>query len=190
MADVVFFGSAADWRAWLVKHHSSEPECVVGFVKVTTGEANLTWSESVDEAICFGWVDGVRRRIDERSYSIRFTPRKPGSIWSAVNVKKVEGLRAAGRMTPAGEEAFAQRRDAKTAVYAYERPAAELSDAEAERFRAEVDAWGFFERQAAWYRRNATYWVTSAKRDETRARRLDQLVADSAAGRRLRHLSR
>jgi uncharacterized protein YdeI (YjbR/CyaY-like superfamily) len=132
----------------------------------------------------------VRRRIDDRSYSIRFTPRKPGSTWSAINVKKIEALRAAGRMTNAGEQAFAQRSDAKTAIYSYEREAAELSDVEAERFRADARAWAFFERQAAWYRRTAIHWVTTAKRDETRTKRLTQLIADSAAGRRLRHLSR
>ena len=190
MVDPVFFGSAAEWRAWLAEHHGTKSECLVGFVKVTTGDANLTWSESVDEALCFGWIDGVRRRIDDRSYSIRFTPRKPGSTWSAVNVKKIEALRAAGRMTAAGERAIAARSDAKTAIYAYEREAAELSDAEAERFRADAAAWEFFERQAAWYRRTAIHWVTNAKRDETRTRRLTQLIADSAAGRRLRQLSR
>jgi uncharacterized protein YdeI (YjbR/CyaY-like superfamily) len=190
MPDAVFFDSAAKWRAWLAQHHTSEPECLVGFVRVTTGKANLTWSQAVDEALCFGWIDGVRRGIDDHSYSIRFTPRKPASTWSAVNVNKVAALRASGRMTAAGEAAFAARREAKTAIYAYEQEPSELSAADSDDFRADPAAWAFFERQAPWYRRNAIHWVTSAKRDETRERRLAQLITDSAAGRRLRHLSR
>jgi uncharacterized protein YdeI (YjbR/CyaY-like superfamily) len=190
VSEPTFFSSADEWRSWLAQHHETANECVVGFVKVTTGEATLSWSESVDQALCFGWIDGVRRRIDDRTYSIRFTPRKPGSTWSAINVKKVAALEAAGLMTAAGREAFAARREAKTAIYAYEKGPAELGDAETARFEADAAAWEFFQRQAPWYRRNAIHWVTSAKREDTRAKRLAQLIADSAAGRRLRHLSR
>jgi uncharacterized protein YdeI (YjbR/CyaY-like superfamily) len=186
----VFFASAADWRAWLAAHHDTEDECLVGFVKATTGDANMSWSESVDQALCFGWIDGVRRRIDDRTYSIRFTPRKPGSTWSAINVAKIARLRSSGELTAAGEHAFAKRSDAKTAIYAYERGAAEFSVAESEQFRANRVAWSFFSDQAAWYRRNATHWVVGAKREDTRARRFAQLVADSAAGRRLGRLER
>jgi uncharacterized protein YdeI (YjbR/CyaY-like superfamily) len=184
-----FFASAADWRAWLEQHHDTETELLVGFVKVTTGNANMTWSESVDQALCFGWIDGVRRRIDDRSYSIRFTPRKPASIWSAVNIKKIEALRDAGHLAEAGERAFASRSERKSAIYSYEREAGSLSEKQTAQFHATPGAWSFFNQQAAWYRRNATHWVIGAKREETRARRLQQLIADSAEGRRLRHLS-
>jgi uncharacterized protein YdeI (YjbR/CyaY-like superfamily) len=190
VSEPTFFSSADDWRSWLVEHNDTATECLVGFVKVTTGDANLSWPESVDQALCFGWIDGVRRRIDDRSYSIRFTPRKPGSIWSAINVKKVAVLEATGLMTDAGRAAFAARRDARTAVYAYEKAPAELGEVETKQFKADREAWDYFQRQAPWYRRNAIYWVTSAKREDTRAKRLAQLMTDSAAGRRLRHLSR
>jgi uncharacterized protein YdeI (YjbR/CyaY-like superfamily) len=185
----VFFANSAAWRDWLASHHDASTECLVGFVKVTTGEANMTWSESVDVALCFGWIDGVRRRIDDRAYSIRFTPRKAGSIWSAVNVKKMAALRAAGEMTAAGERAFAERRDAKTAIYSYEREAGSFSDAEVAAFGRNEPAWSFFNKQAAWYRRTATHWVIGAKREATRIKRFEQLVTDSAVGRRLGHLS-
>jgi uncharacterized protein YdeI (YjbR/CyaY-like superfamily) len=163
---------------------------LVGFFKVGSAAASVTWSESVDEAICFGWIDGVRRGIDETSYSIRFTPRRPGSTWSRINVEKVERLRQAGLMHPAGEAAFAGRREAKTAIYSYEREPTEFPAEQAARFAADEQAWAYWRAEAAWYRRNATHWVTDAKRAETRDRRLEQLIADSRAGRRLRHLSR
>jgi uncharacterized protein YdeI (YjbR/CyaY-like superfamily) len=190
MAEPVFFASAAEWRAWLAAHHETQTECLVGFVKVTTGAANMSWSESVNQALCFGWIDGVRRRIDDRSYSIRFTPRKPGSIWSGVNVRKIAELVKSGDMTAAGEQAFAERSEAKTAIYSYEREAESLSDEQAATFRRNEPAWTFFNSQAPWYQRTATHWVVGAKRDETRDRRLAQLISDSAAGRRLGHLSR
>lgn len=190
VSEPTFFSSADEWRSWLENHHGTETECLVGFVKVTTGEASLTWSESVDQALCFGWIDGVRRRVDDRSYSIRFTPRKPGSIWSAVNVKKVAVLEAAGRMTDAGRRAVAARRDVRTAVYSYEKAPGELLKTEIARFKTDMPAWTYFQQQAPWYRRTAIHWVTSAKREQTRTKRLDQLIADSAAGRRLRQLSR
>jgi uncharacterized protein YdeI (YjbR/CyaY-like superfamily) len=190
VSEPTFFSSADEWRSWLAHHHETASECLVGFVKVTTGEANLSWSDSVDHALCFGWIDGVRRRIDDRTYSIRFIPRRPGSTWSAVNVKKMAALEASGVMTDAGRAAFATRRDAKTAIYAYEKAPSELAAADAARFEADAPAWEFFQRQAPWYRRNAIHWVTSAKREDTREKRLAQLITDSAAGRRLRHLSR
>jgi uncharacterized protein YdeI (YjbR/CyaY-like superfamily) len=184
----LFFTSAADWRAWLAAHHETDTECLVGFVKASTGDANMSWSESVDEALCFGWIDGVRRRIDDRTYSIRFTPRKPASIWSAVNVAKMAKLEATGQLMPAGERAFERRAANKTAIYSYEREAGEFSDAEGEQFRANEPAWTFFSNQAPWYRRTATHWVLGAKREATRTKRFAQLVEDSAAGRRLGHL--
>jgi len=190
MAEPVFFTTASDWRRWLAEHHGTHTECLVGFVKVTTGDANMSWSDSVDQALCFGWIDGVRRRIDDRTYSIRFTPRKPASIWSAINVKKIETLRAAGQMTTAGEKAYAERREGKTAIYSYEKAPAVFSAEQRAAFRRNQPAWAFFGRQAPSYQRTAIHWVTSAKREDTRAKRLEQLIADSAAGRRLRHLSR
>jgi uncharacterized protein YdeI (YjbR/CyaY-like superfamily) len=185
----MFFTSAAEWRSWLAKHHDTATECLVGFHKVATGKASLTWSESVDQALCFGWIDAVRSRVDDQSYTIRFTRRKPGSTWSAINVKKVTTLEADGLMTDAGRAAFAQRSEAKTAIYAYEKPDASLDASEIKSFQ-ESGGWEFFEQQARWYRRNAIYWVTNAKRVETRERRLRQLIADSVAGRRLRQYSR
>jgi uncharacterized protein YdeI (YjbR/CyaY-like superfamily) len=181
-----FFASAQEWRRWLVAHHQTEPECLVGFIKASTGAANMTWSESVDQALCFGWIDGVRRGIDERSYSIRFTPRKPTSIWSSINVAKMERLAAAGLVLPAGEEAFAQRTERKTAIYSYEREPSSLSVAEAAAFQADPVAWAYFTGQAPSYQRSAIHWVLGAKRAETRTRRLAQLIADSAQGQRLR----
>lgn len=186
----IFFADASEWRSWLVANHDSATECVVGFIKTSTGRATLRWSESVDEAICFGWIDAVRRGIDAETYSIRFTRRKPGSIWSQINVAKVERLRAAGLMTAAGEAAFAARTEAKTGGYSFERSTpAELSTAELDRFRSEPSAYDFFQSQAPSYRRTALHWVTSAKRDETRIRRFEQLLTDSAAGKRLNHLT-
>jgi uncharacterized protein YdeI (YjbR/CyaY-like superfamily) len=190
MPDPVFFSSAKEWRDWLAEHHDGESECLVGFIRVTTGRANMTWSEAVDEAICFGWIDGVRRGVDADTYSIRFTPRKPGSNWSAINVKKVEALRGTGRMTEAGERAFAQRSEAKTAIYSYEREAAEFSADQQRAFKSNAVAWEFWQGLPAGYRKVATHWVTRAKREATCQRRLEQLIEDSAAGRRLRHLSR
>jgi uncharacterized protein YdeI (YjbR/CyaY-like superfamily) len=190
MSEPVFFASAANWRTWLEKHHDTTTECLVGFVKVTTGDAIMTWSESVDQALCFGWIDGVRRRVDDRTYSIRFTPRKPGSIWSGVNVKKMAALEQSGQLTDAGRVAFAQRSAKKTAIYSYERAAEFFSEIEDEQFRHNNSAWTFWEAQPASYRRTAVHWVTGAKREATRIKRFGQLLEDSAAGRRLRHLSR
>lgn len=186
----MLFASAEEWRDWLANHHDTASECLVGFIKVTTGRPNLTWSDAVDQAICFGWIDGVRRGIDADTYSIRFTPRKSGSNWSAINVKKVEALRAAGLMSEAGERVFAQRSEAKTAIYSYEREAAEFSADQQAAFRSNAAAWEFWQAQPAGYRKVATHWVTRAKRVSTCQRRLEQLIEDSAAGRRLRHLSR
>ena len=183
----VFFDTALAFRAWLERNHAVATELVVGFRKVDSGLPSLTWPESVDEALCFGWIDGVRKRIDDHAYSIRFTPRKPGSIWSAINIAKVEQLRAEGRMTPAGEQAFAHRTDAKSVVYSYEQPQmAELTPAELRTFRREKAAWKFFEATPPGYRKVVLHWVTSARKPETRAARLVQLVQACAAGERLR----
>jgi uncharacterized protein YdeI (YjbR/CyaY-like superfamily) len=183
----LFFESPLAFRAWLEVHAATAAELLVGFHKVATGRPSLSWSESVDEALCFGWIDGVRRRIDEHAYSIRFTPRKPGSTWSAINIAKVGQLRAQGRMRPAGEHAFAQRTAEKSVVYAYEQAApAELAAAELRAFKRQRAAWRFFEATPPGYRKVMLHWVTSARKAETRAARLARLIEASAAGERLR----
>ena len=185
-----FFATPDDFRAWLQEHHETEGELLVGFYKKGSGRPSITWPESVDQALCFGWIDGVRRRIDDESYSIRFTPRKARSTWSAVNVKRVGELTAEGRMHPAGIAAFERRSDDKTAIYAYEQRKGATLEAEQERrFKDDKKAWAWFQAQPPSYRRAATYWVISAKRAETRQRRLERLIADSAAGRTIPSLT-
>lgn len=180
-----FFASPAAFRAWLKKHHASATELLVGFYKKDSGKSSITWPESVDQALCFGWIDGVRRRIDDVSYSIRFTPRKPVSNWSAINIARVAELTKLGLMQPAGLRAFEKRREEKSAIYAYENAVRTLDPADEKRFRANRKAWQFFNAQAPSYRRVCIYWVTSAKKEETRARRLATLIDDSANGRRV-----
>jgi uncharacterized protein YdeI (YjbR/CyaY-like superfamily) len=189
--ELIFFASAAEFRAWLERHHDSERELLVGYYRKGSGRPRMTWAESVDEALCFGWIDGVRRSIDGESYSIRFTPRQKRSIWSAVNIKRVGELRKLGRMTPAGEAAFGRRTDDRSAVYSHEqRKHPEFEPEQQQRFQADPAAWAWFQQQAPSYRRQATHWVTSAKRTETRERRLSALIADSAAGRTVKPLTR
>ncbi len=166
-------------------------ELLVGFWKRGTGRPSLTWPESVDEALCFGWIDGVRRRIDEESYTIRFTPRQAKSAWSRVNVERMAELEREGRVAPAGRAAFARRSEERSGTYSYEQRAAAKLDADSERrFRAARAAWKWFEAQPPGYRRTATFWVVSAKREATRRRRLEQLVECSAAGRAIPPLER
>ncbi|MDX6199567.1 MAG: hypothetical protein QOJ79_2718 [Actinomycetota bacterium] len=179
-----FFGSAREWRAWLEKNHATADELVVGFWKKGTGKPSMTWSESVDEALCFGWIDAIRRRIDDESYSIRFTRRKPTSTWSAVNVAKMATLEAEGRMTGAGRTAFANRRADRTSIYSYEQQGdIAFDDAE---LRADPAAWAYWSAAAPSYRKVVMHWVTSAKRPETRVKRMAELVADCAAGRKIK----
>jgi uncharacterized protein YdeI (YjbR/CyaY-like superfamily) len=183
----VFFANPEEFRAWLEKNHQSESELLVGFHKKGSGRQNMTWSESVDQALCFGWIDGVRRTIDDESYSIRFTPRKARSTWSNVNVEKVERLEREGLMQPAGLQAFAARTDENTGIYSFEGDA-ELPPEYERRFTAEARE--FFESQPPWYRRAASHWVVSAKKQATRERRLATLIEDSAAGRTIKPLTR
>jgi uncharacterized protein YdeI (YjbR/CyaY-like superfamily) len=186
-----FFANSAAWRAWLEEHHASAEELWVGFYKRGTGRPSITWPESVDQALCFGWIDGVRKRLDDERYVIRFTPRRKGSVWSSVNLARVEELTRQGHMRPAGLAAHGVRRPEKSGIYAYEqRHGAELTPEMAKRFKANRKAWDFFQRQPAWYRRTATWWVVSAKREDTQERRLATLIADSAAGRPIKHLNR
>lgn len=187
----IFFATPEEFRAWLQEHHQTVDEVLVGFYKVKTGIPSMTWSQAVDEALCFGWIDGRGKRIDDKSHTIRFTPRRPGSNWSAVNVAKVAKLTQEGRMRPAGIAAFEKRREDRTAVYSFEQdePAAFSPEQEAA-FKSNPAAWEFFQSQAPWYQRTATHWVISAKRQDTRDRRLATLIEDSAAGRRLKMFDR
>jgi uncharacterized protein YdeI (YjbR/CyaY-like superfamily) len=180
-----FFRTPAAFRAWLEANHERANELLLDFHKKGSGRPSITWPESVDEALCYGWIDGVRRSIDESSYSIRFTPRKPRSIWSNVNVAKVESLIHQGRMMPSGLAAYALRDPERSGIYAFERETASFDDEGEQLFRSDRLAWSFFQLQAPSYRRVATYWVTSAKRAETRARRLASLIECSGRGKRL-----
>jgi uncharacterized protein YdeI (YjbR/CyaY-like superfamily) len=187
----IFFETPAEFRAWLEEHHADEAELLVGFHKKGSGRPSMTWPESVDQALCFGWIDGVRRGIDEHSYTIRFTPRKARSTWSVVNVKRAQELVEEGLMRPAGLAAFERRSEDRSGIYAYEqREEAKLDPAAEKEFRANRKAWAFFSDQAPSYRRTAMHWVIRAKKEETRRRRLKTLIEDSAAGRTLRHLTR
>lgn len=187
----IYFASPDEFRAWLDEHHQTASELLVGFYKVGTGIPSMSWSQSVDEALCYGWIDGVRRGVDEQRYTIRFTPRKLGSNWSAVNVKKVAALTEAGRMRPAGIAAFEARTDDKTAIYTYEQSGeATLGEEYEQRLKANDSAWSYFQSRPSWYRRTAIRWVLSAKRQETRDRRLATLIDDSAAGRPIKSLDR
>lgn len=180
------FATSDDLRAWLDQHGKSTAELWVGFYKAATGRPSISWPQVVDEALCFGWIDGVRKRIDDTAYAIRCTSRKPGSIWSQVNIRRVDELTALGRMRPGSLKAFAALDGEKTWRYSYENERRALDPTYEVAFQANPAAWAFFAVQAASYRRAATWWVMSAKRDETRQKRLAALIEDSAAGRRLR----
>jgi len=187
----VFFATPAKFRAWLDGHHADVKELWVGFYKKSSGKPSITWPESVDEALCFGWIDGLRKSIGEVSYKIRFTPRKPGSIWSAINITRAKELKTLGQMHAVGLKAFEKRSDERSAIYSYEqRKAAQFTRADEQRFRANKAAWDFFQSRPPGYRRLATFWVTSAKKEETRAKRLDTLISCSARGEPIRELSR
>jgi len=179
-----FFKTATAFRRWLVRHHADTPELVIGFYKKGSGQGGITYPEALDEALCFGWIDGVRRGRDDVSYTIRFTPRKPRSRWSAVNVRHAKRLIEAGRMQPAGMAAF-EKREGDRAGYSYEERPTTFAPAYAKQFRAAKGAWRFFQAQPPGYRRTATFWVMSAKREPTRARRLASLIACSARGERI-----
>jgi uncharacterized protein YdeI (YjbR/CyaY-like superfamily) len=186
-----YFATPADFRAWLEANHETETELLVGFHKTATDVRSITWPESVDEALCFGWIDGVRRTIDDRRYTIRFTPRRQGSTWSTVNVKKVALLTRQGRMRPAGLRAYEARAESRTGVYSFEQPAdPRLTPEQERRFREDTEAWTFFVSQPPSYRRAATWWVISAKQEATRDRRLGRLIEDSRDGRRIKQLTR
>ena len=184
MSKPTYFATEADFRIWLKANHESAPELLVGFWKKGTGKPSIDWPQARDQALCFGWIDGVRRSLGEDAYTIRFTPRRKGSIWSKVNVARYEALTGAGQMTPAGIRAYDENKH-KSGLYAYENEQKELTTAEEQQFRANKVAWSDWEKRPAGYRRSALHWITSAKREETRARRLAELVKVSAEGRRL-----
>lgn len=179
-----YFATPGEFRAWLRDHHDTASELLVGFRKKASGKASITWPEAVDQALCFGWIDGVRRSIDEERYCIRFTPRKPGSIWSRVNIARFRKLQGDGHAAPAGTAAFEQGHE-RTQHYSYENTPRQLEGADLARFEANTRAWAFFQASAPSYRRVALWWVLSARRPETRARRLSTLIADSARGLRI-----
>lgn len=179
-----FFAAPKDFRRWLEEHHATERELLVGFWKTHTGKPSITWPQSVDQALCFGRIDGVRRSLGEEAYTIRFTPRKPGSVWSRVNLRRFGELKAQGLVQPAGQAAFDAGRE-RTDHYSYESEAREFAPAELAAFKANAAAWADFEARPPSYRKPALFWVTSAKKPETRARRLAALIEDSAAGRKI-----
>jgi uncharacterized protein YdeI (YjbR/CyaY-like superfamily) len=186
----IYFESPAAFRAWLEEHHETETEVWVGMWKKATGRRGMSWSEAVDEALCFGWIDGIAKRVDDERHMQRFTPRKPTSNWSAINIAKVERLRAEGRMFPAGEAAFARRRDDKVATYSYEqRKNPQLEPGEQAELEGNTAAWAYFSAKPPSYRKAAIWWVISAKKPETRARRLATLIEDSAAGHTIKPLT-
>lgn len=179
-----FFKSATDFGRWLAGHHATAREILVGFYRKKANRG-LTYPEALDQALCFGWIDGVRRRLDENAYTIRFTPRRPGSVWSAVNLRRARELESRGLMKPPGQRAFRERDERKTRQYSYEREHATLAPPLAAVLRAEKKAAAFFDAQPPGYKKIVTFWIMSAKKDETRARRLAHLVERSAAGARI-----
>jgi uncharacterized protein YdeI (YjbR/CyaY-like superfamily) len=188
--DTAFFATPADFRRWLKQHHRKETELWVGFYKKGSGKPSITWPESVDEALCFGWIDGIRKSLGDESYVIRFTPRKKVSIWSTVNTRRIQTLIGEGRVQPAGLKAYEARNPERSGMYSFEREAAALEAAELKRFKANKAAWKFWGAQPPGYRKTATHWVVSAKKPETRANRLGTLIEDSANGLRIAQLRR
>ena len=187
----IFFASPSAFRAFLQEHHAQPGELWVGFYKKDSGRPSITWPEALDVALCFGWIDGVRKSLGDDSYTIRFTARKPRSLWSAVNVKRARELTRMGLMQPPGVEAFERRVEERSVIYSYEqKKAPQLSEEDEKRFRARKEAWDFFQAQAPWYRRTATWWIISAKRPETRMKRLLTLIDDSEHGRTIPPLTR
>jgi uncharacterized protein YdeI (YjbR/CyaY-like superfamily) len=178
-----FFRSPSDLRKWLGAHHATAKELLVGFYKKGSGKPSITWPESVDEALCVGWIDGIRRRVDDVSYTIRFTPRRSGSIWSAINIKRVEALTEEGRMGPAGLKAFEGRQENRSGIYSYEQRSDTLVEPYAAALKRNKAAWKFFQAQPPSYRKATNWWVVSAKKEETRLRRLATLIEHCEHGR-------
>jgi uncharacterized protein YdeI (YjbR/CyaY-like superfamily) len=178
-----FFKTPSDFRKWLEAHHATTPELWVGFYKRNSGKPSLTWPESVDEALCFGWIDGIRKSVDEESYTIRFSPRRPTGTWSAVNIRRAEELEREGRMRSAGRQAFEARKENRSGIYSYEQRSPELPEPYQTRLRSNQAAWDFYSAQSPSYRKTVNWWVLSAKKEQTRLSRLQTLIEDSARGR-------
>ena len=190
MGEPRFFATPDELRAWFEANHDTAEELILGMYRTRTGKQTISWSEAVDEALCVGWIDGIRHGLDDEAYTNRFTPRRRRSNWSAVNIAKVKQLVAEGRMTPAGLAAFEARSEGRSAIYSYEqRHIATLDPADEGRFRSDTAAWTWFMARPTSYRTAAVYWVVSAKRPETRAKRLATLIEDSAANRPIKHLT-
>ena len=182
----LFFARPAQFRTWLKRHHARKSELWVGFYRKTTGQPSITWPESVDEALCFGWIDGLRKSIDTKSYKIRFTPRRPTSVWSAINIRRIEELIRDGRVHRAGADAYARRAAAKSGIYSYENRRSAVLDAAAEKkFRADRSAWEWFQAQPHGYKHMMIWWIVSAKKLDTQNKRLATLIAESKAKRRI-----
>lgn len=186
---VVFFPTQKDLRKWFEKNHNVEKELFVGYYKVSSGKPSVTWSGSVDEALCFGWIDGIRRTVDKQSYCIRFTPRNPKSNWSAINIRKVEELKKLGLMKIEGLKAFGFRKESNSKIYSYENPPLEFSPEFKKIFKTNKKAWLYYQSETPTYRKVTTRWVMSAKQDSTRTRRLKELIYDSAAGKKIKAMS-
>jgi len=174
-----FFENQLKFREWLEENHKTESELIVGYYKVDSGKPSMSWSESVDQALCFGWIDGIRKSIDKESYCIRFTPRKPNSIWSAINIKKIEQLSQAGLMKPEGLNVFTTRKEGNSKIYSYENEPVELSTAFTNQFKQHKLAWEFFINQAPSYRKLTIFWIMNAKQEKTRQLRLEKTIAAS-----------
>jgi len=181
----IFFPNKSEFRKWLEKNHQKEKELLVGFYKVTSGKPSMTWSESVDQALCFGWIDGVRKSIDKDSYTIRFTPRKTSSIWSAINIQKMEDLTKAGLMTDAGLKAFSFRTENKSKIYSHEKEPVPLLESYEEEFKSNKTAWEFFEKQAPSYKKVMIHWIMSAKQEKTQLSRLEKTILESEKQKRV-----
>jgi uncharacterized protein YdeI (YjbR/CyaY-like superfamily) len=185
----IFFENQEDFRKWLEKNHNTEKELFVGYYKISSEKHNMTWSQSVDQALCFGWIDGIRKSIDKESYFIRFTPRKPKSIWSSVNINKFNELSRAGLMKPAGIAAFKLREESNSKIYSYENEELKLPEEFDQLFKANGRAWSYFQSLPPSYRKVSTRWVMSAKQEVTRIKRLDELIRDCEAGRKIKALN-
>lgn len=185
MMNIKFFQTQLDFRKWLEENHQKEKEIIVGFYKVDSGKPSMTWSQSVDQALCFGWIDGIRRSIDKESYCIRFTPRRPTSIWSAVNINKMETLIKQGLMQPAGLEIYKQRKMDKSSLYSFENDTMKLSENLENKFKENSQAWDFFNSQPKSYKKTIIYWIMSAKQEKTQLSRLEKTIAESKNQKRL-----
>jgi len=185
-----FFSDQGKFRKWLEKNHDKKKELIVGFYKKSSGKPSITWPESVDQALCFGWIDGIRRSIDEISYSIRFTPRNPKSTWSVVNIKKVGKLKKQGFMMPPGLAAFNLRKEQNSGVYSFEQKNINFNTEFEKIFKRNKKAWVNFQKEAPYYRKTVIHWVMSAKREETRLKRLNTLIEDSASGVKIKQMRR